>query len=382
MKVLHVAYHDPYDLDAASGTDYHYLKALKKNGYEVKTIGPFSPSPFWLERYLTRLYQRTGKRYTKYPLSNAWVASKATNKAEKDWKPDIVFTVFPPPLVFYWGSAPCVIRVDSTYYGMESIYPLYGSIALWLTMWQEKRAFHRSAAVITHSAWSKKVLVDSYKVPASRIEVYSQVSTLPSQVIPKTIEIPNWKTLNGPIRLLLVGRDYRRKGVDIAIEVVHRLNALGTKAELTICGIQGTPDEYVRFVGPYKKSDPIELEQYVSLYRQAHFLIHPALFEAAGIVPGEAAAFGTPTITNDTGGLASTVLDGESGIVLPRSSPAEVYVDAINDLCNHPRAYFDLCQKARRRYERELNWEYAGKRLSVLLKRVVRENPRKDSVIQ
>jgi glycosyltransferase involved in cell wall biosynthesis len=195
-------------------------------------------------------------------------------------------------------------------------------------------------------------------------------------VIPQEIDIPNWKALNGPIRLLLVGRDYRRKGIDIAVEMVHRLNGLGTRAELTVCGVHGKPDEYVRFVGPYKKSNPAELEQYVSLYRQAHFLIHPALFEAAGIVPGEAAAFGTPTITNDTGGLATTVSDGESGIVLPKSSPAEAYVEVINNLCSHPEAYFDLCRKARERYERELNWETAGKRLGEILRQVVQENPR------
>ena len=112
----------------------------------------------------------------------------------------------------------------------------------------------------------------------------------------------------------------------------------------------------------------------MSLFRQAHLLIHPALFEAAGIVPGEAAAFATPTITNDTGGLGTTVLHGESGIVLPRSSPAEAYVEVIHDLCTHPRKYFELCLKTRQRYERELNWASAGKRLGEILQRVVNEN--------
>jgi glycosyltransferase involved in cell wall biosynthesis len=374
MKVLYVAYHDPYDLDIASGSDYHYLQAVKRNGFDVKTIGPFTTPPVWPERLLARLYQRTGKRYTKYPLATAWVASQATNKAVKNWQPDVVLTLHPPVLVFYRGSAPCVIRVDTSIYGMESIYPLYGSFALWLTMWQEKRAFHKSSAVITLSEWSRKVLQDAYNVPAQRIEVYPQVSNLPSAAVPHEIDIPNWKALNGPIRLLLVGRDYRRKGIDTAIEVVHKLNEMGIPAELTVCGTHGKPEDCVRFLGPFKKSNPVELEQYVSLYRQAHLLIHPALFEAAGIVPGEAAAFGTPTITNDAGGLATTVLDGESGIVLPRSSPAEAYVEAIKNLYNHPQAYYELCQKTRKRYERELNWESAGKRLCEILDKVVKEN--------
>jgi glycosyltransferase involved in cell wall biosynthesis len=375
MKVLYVAYHDPYDRDLASGSDFYYHQAAKDNGFDVKTIGPFSTRPIWPERILAGLYQRTGKRYTKYALTTAWRASHATNEAVKKWKPDVILTIYPPALVFYRGIAPCIIRVDTTIFGMESIYPLYGPIALWLTMLQEKRAFRKSAVVITLSTWSKKVLQEAYNVPDGHIEVYPQVSNIPLQVVPKEIDIPEWKALNGPIRLLLVGRDYRRKGIDIAIEVVHKLNEMGTKAELTICGLQGKSDVYVRFVGPYKKSDPIELEQYVSLYRQAHLLIHPALFEAAGIVPSEAAAFGTPTITNNTGGLGTTVSNGESGIVLPGSSRAEAYVEAITNLISQPQVYFDLCHKTRQRYERELNWGSAGRRLGEIIRRVASENP-------
>jgi glycosyltransferase involved in cell wall biosynthesis len=174
--------------------------------------------------------------------------------------------------------------------------------------------------------------------------------------------------------LLLVGRNYHRKGIDIAIDVVHRLNAAGIQAELTVCGTQGPADEFVRFVGPFQKSIPEQLEQYVDLYRKAHLLIHPALFEAAGIVPGEAAAFGTPTVTNNSGGLGTTVENDVSGIVLPKGSPAEAYVKAISKLINDPQRYYLLCQTSRERYERELNWGVANKRFGEILRQVVQEH--------
>ncbi len=116
-----------------------------------------------------------------------------------------------------------------------------------------------------------------------------------------------------------------------------------------------------------------------NLYRRAHLLIHPAYFEPAGIVPGEAAAFGTPTITNDTGGLATTVQDGISGIVLPRGSPAEAYVARIKELIAHPESYYQLCRTSRQRYELELNWQVRGKWLGDLLREVVAENPQEES---
>ncbi len=108
-------------------------------------------------------------------------------------------------------------------------------------------------------------------------------------------------------------------------------------------------------------------------YRWADILIHPARYEAAGIVPSEAAAFGVPTITNDTGGLATTVADGISGIVLPKNSPAEAYVQAIQELVASPERYRSLCETTRLRYERELNWDVAGQRVADILRQVVQD---------
>jgi len=304
-------------------------------------------------------------------MTTAWLASAAANQAVKEWKPDVLFTHYQSPLVFYRGKVPCVYRTDSTFYGVQKEYPLYSKWVLEAQIWQEKRAIRHSAAIITHSEWSRRVLIDYYKVPDDQIVVYPEPSALPIAIVPKEVHIQEWKMLQAPLRLLLVGRDYRRKGVDIAIEVVHRLNAAGIQAKLIVCGTQGQEDEFVRFVGPFKKTIPEQLEQYVDLYRKAHLLIHPALFEAAGIVPGEAAAFGTPTITNDAGGLGTTVKDGVSGIVLPKKSSPEVYVDAITALAKDPERYYALCQMARERYEHELNWTVVDKRFGEIMRQVV-----------
>jgi glycosyltransferase involved in cell wall biosynthesis len=373
MKVLFVTYHDPYILDLASGSDYHYLQAVQNNGFDVKVIGPFKAPPIWPEQIFSKIYQRSGKRYLKNNLTTAWLASRATNRASEHWKPDILFTHYPSPLIFYHAGIPCVYRTDSTFYGVDQEYPQYGKLTLWLQIWQEKRAFGHSAKIITHSEWSGRILSNFYKVPGNRIIVYPEPSALPAHIIPKVINIYEWKMLERPLRLLLVGRDYRRKGIDIAVEVVHRLNAKGIQTELTVCGAQGQADEFVRFVGPFKKSIPDQLEQYVDLYRKAHLLIHPALFDAGPIAPGEAASFGTPTITNDVGGMRTTVLEGVSGIVLPKWSPPEAYVKAITELVKDPQRYYSLCQKARDRYERELNWAVVEKRFGEILRQVVQE---------
>jgi glycosyltransferase involved in cell wall biosynthesis len=374
MKVLFVAYHDPTRMDLASGSDYFHYRAICDGGFDVKVIGPFEPRPVLLERLAERLSQRMGKRYLKYKMTTTWLASQVTNQTVRKWKPEVVFTIVPLPLVFYKEKVPCIYRLDTSFYGLQEFWPTYGRMALGVAMWQEKRAFHKSARVITTSEWSKNILMKNYKVPEKRIQVYPMPSALPVEIVPSKVDISNWKALKGTFRLLLVGRDYRRKGIDIAIEVTRRLNADGFPAELTICGAQGQSDELIKFVGPFRKNDPVELEQYAEMYRRAHLLIHPAYFEPAGIVPGEAAAFGTPTITNNTGGIATTVKDGVSGIVLPSGSPAEVYVQKIKELIADPESYYRLCRTSRERYELELNWQVRGKWLGELLREVVMEN--------
>lgn len=379
MKALYVALHDPTVLDLASGVDYFHYQALQQDDFEVKWIAPNPKKTLWIEGMFARVFQRSGKRFVKYHFSTTWAASQAVNKFVKAWKPDVLLTMNMASLVFYHGDAPAVLSRDTTFYGQQQFWPVYGRLAMAINIWQEKLAFRNSARVLTNSRWSKKVISTTYGVAASKIDTFVLPSALPARVIPERVNVPGWKKLDSPFRLLLVGRDSNppRKGISIAIEVVRKLNAAGLPAELTICGTQGPGDPYIKYAGPFTKSIPEQLDDYVDLYRRAHLLIHPAIFEAAGIVPSEAAAFGTPTITNDAGGLATTVADGESGIVLPTWSQPEVYVKAILELVNNPEAYYALCQKARARYERELNWDCTGQWMADVLRKTANDPGRR-----
>jgi glycogen(starch) synthase len=217
-----------------------------------------------------------------------------------------------------------------------------------------------------------------YKFPDERIEVFPIPSALPAEVVPDKVDIEAWKSLDQPLRLLLVGRDFARKGIGVALEVVQKLNESGLPTVLTICGGSGQDSEHVKFAGPYMKKDPAQLAAYVDLYKNANLLIHPALYEAAGIVPAEAAAFGTPTITNDVGGLGTTVSHLESGIVLPARSHADEYVSAIRQLVQDPQEYYQMCRRARKRFERELTWDVSTKLVGDTVRKAASDDPKKN----
>lgn len=377
MKVLYAALrHDPRDPDAASGVDHNFYHAMTREGLEVRIVGPF-PGPFpWYEHAVRRMVSGISKkRFLKWDVTSMLQAALAVNRLAAEWKPDVVFSIFPPPLMLYRGRAPCVFNTDITFRGMHEGGAPFDPVSLFLLEWIERRAVRRSDSILVFSEWGKREIIRSHGTDPAKIEVMPMPSALPDEAVPATLspgEIRNGKALgDAPLRLLLVGRDFHRKGVDVAIEIVRLLNAQGVAAELTVCATQGPSAPHVRYVGPFRKRVPEELAAYAALYREAHLLLHPARFEAAGIVPGEAAAFGTPTITNDIQGLATTVKDGESGVVLPSGSPPEAYAAAIEALVKDPARYEALCRSTRARYERELNWKVAGRRVVALFDQLV-----------
>lgn len=369
MKVLYAALrNDPRDPDRASGVDYNFYTAICESGHEVKIAGPVSSRPNWLEKGVKKIHDRlTGKRYLKWDWGSVRYASQLVNRMVAEWQPDVVFSMFPATLAFYTGRSPAVFNTDLAF----EVWAVNGGGFSWpatkVLSWIERRAIFNSRKVILHSEFWKQEMIRIHGAPAGKFAVLPMPAALPYHIVPDHIAIRQVKNLEFPLRLLLVGKEFQRKGVDIAAETVAQLNDQGIPAGLTVCATIGPNLPYTSYVGPFRKSDPEQLARYADLYRQAHLLLHPARFEPAGIVPGEAAAFATPTITNNFGGLSTTVKDGVSGIVLPKHSPAGAYTQAIMNLIHNPDRYYQLCATTRQRYDQELNWRAAGRQVNTIL---------------
>jgi glycosyltransferase involved in cell wall biosynthesis len=375
MKVLFAAYrHDPTESGTQTGADYQFLKALQNNQVETMVVGPFLKPPVLAERAVKRFFTGALKgKYAKYDLTNTLRASRAVNEWSGKWKPDVILSLYPPPYVFYHGNVPCVFRTDVPFLGLYAQAPelvRYRKESFLLNVWMEKRALRKSAAVITHSAWAAQSLADQYHVDPRKIAIFPNPSSLPNNLIPPASDIWPDKDIADCLRLLFVGRDSYRKGLDIAIEVVNQLNRNGAHFMLIVCGMDGESQDRVQYAGYLDINEEKQRERYLSLLRSSHLLLHPARFDPSPRVASEAAAFGTPTITNDSGGLATSVENGVSGIVVPRNSSANVYVKEIVGLFRHPERYYELCRAARKRYDNELNWDAAGRALLKILRDV------------
>jgi len=370
MKILYIADRwDPKDHSQASGTDYEIYHALMRGGAEVDVVGPFQQRFSILEKLLMGLHNRLfDTNLFKYSLGYFFQSARMVNRAVVRKNYDLLVSMYSAPLVLTHFNQPLLYFCDSSVKWLKKQWKNHAAFTYFtMTLW-ETHVINKANHIITFSESNAVYLRDEYHVPEDQLDYFAIPASIPHDMVPDEVNVE--KEL-APVKLLLVGRDYHRKGVDIAQKIVRGLNSQGVNAVLRIVGLEGKKTEFTEFFGFYDKTDPEGLDNYLSHYRWANFLLHPARFEAAGIVPSEAAAFGVPTLTNDTGGLATTVRDSVSGIVLPEGSSAERYIDVILDFFKDPVEYHQLVKSTKYRYQLELNWHVVEERIMQIIKNLV-----------
>lgn len=127
------------------------------------------------------------------------------------------------------------------------------------------------------------------------------------------------------VAFLLVGNDYRRKGVDTAIEAVtilaHKLG-FDRKFRLLVVGKErhAREQELVRKAHEHGVADMVKFHgpspQIERFFAVADAFVLPTRFDIFGQVVLEAMATGLPAIVSSAAGAAECVVPGETGFVL------------------------------------------------------------------
>mgnify|MGYP000870742143 CR=1 FL=1 len=110
------------------------------------------------------------------------------------------------------------------------------------------------------------------------------------------------------IRLLIVGGDTDKENGPSTHEM-KRLKEVAVNLQV---------DQHILFYGPKL---PTELKYY---YSAADLFISTPWYEPFGITPLESMACGTPVIGSDVGGIKYTILDGETGFLVPPREPLKL----------------------------------------------------------
>jgi glycosyltransferase involved in cell wall biosynthesis len=127
--------------------------------------------------------------------------------------------------------------------------------------------------------------------------------------------------VDGPVRLLFVSRMSARKGVEMIVELSHRLSDLAGRVRIEAVGGPTTWSDYQPLLRELNRDTAAFLgslppRQLGVLYRAAHALLQPSHYEPFAITVGEALASGMPVVASDEVGAVDGV-DPEVCTVFP-----------------------------------------------------------------
>jgi len=179
--------------------------------------------------------------------------------------------------------------------------------------------------------------------------------------------------------LLLIGNDWKNKGLDYLLEavaacrslplrvlVVGRDDRLPYQVAVERLGLSGR----VRFVEPSA--------DVARFYSAADAYVGPSLHESFGLPPAEAMACGLPVIASITSGCSEMITDGVDGFLLRDLRNRDELPALIRKLFAHPELRWQLGANAART-ARLYSWERNAREIHALLEGVlVARCPAKD----
>ena len=362
LRVALVSRFDATDVRVLSGATHFMISALRRRSVSVTPLGPMVSIWMRLGRYVSGMARLLGRRYdwTHSLAGSRELGKKFAARLDKG-NYDIIFAPLASAEIAYLKtSIPIVYLTDMTFASGKSYYHSFSNLLPFAASEGEiieRRAIRNASELVTCSEWVGKSFREDYGCKSDHVHVVPYGANLDD---PPIREEALAERSREACRLLMLGVDWERKGGPLALKVLQSLLEAGVKAELVVCGCKppaGLTHPNMRVVPFLNKSRPDEARQLRQLLLSSTFLIVPSQAEAWGFVFGEASACGLPSITRNTGGIASVVRHGINGLCLPAEADAEEYSAQILALLRSPGAYRSLCISSRDEYEMRLNWD-------------------------
>lgn len=377
MRVALITTQDPADHASWSGTQYHVLQQLQKQFGTVTPLGPVKLNP--VENLITRAISRILPRLCKYSLIHSlvigWFRARHFSRKLREQEYDFAFASACCPVVaFLKTDIPIVYLSDATFNVLIDYYQQFTNLSR-LSLFEghqgERRALANASLALFSSDWAAQSAVKDYGAAPERVKVCLFGANIGGDVPDLSASETRLPRIGKRCDLLFLARDWHRKGGPVALEAFRTLKAQGYDVTLTICGC--VPDKSEDIEGltviPYlNKGLEADHQRYIQLMLDSHFLVLPTVADCTPMVLAEANAFRMPVITSETGGIPSLVQEGVNGFLLPVDATGEGYARTIvREYFDKPEEYLNLAKTARDKYEKALNWDSWGERVSQLV---------------
>jgi glycosyltransferase involved in cell wall biosynthesis len=157
-----------------------------------------------------------------------------------------------------------------------------------------------------------------------------------------------------------VGILEERKGHRCLLEAAARLKAKGVRLRYRIAGAGSLRQQLERDAASLGLNDEVEFLGFVhdtaAFFADIDLYVMPSLFEGLGVAALEAMAAGKPVIASRVGGLAESVVDDVTGLLVAPGDDAQL-ADAIEKLHRDPARAAALGHHGRERVQRHFSLE-------------------------
>ncbi|MGF1585953.1 MAG: glycosyltransferase family 4 protein [Bacteroidales bacterium] len=372
-RIAYLTSKDPLDKKSSSGVYYYQSSALKKYCTEIVYLGPVNNLLIrWLKKVFNFLQKFTRKKYNHgHSLIISRIYGRIFSRKLKEGKFDFIFADKSScEIAFLKTNIPLIYSTDATFVNLHDYYPGYTNLFRFSSKESnsiEQNAINNSSIVICASKWAADSVTEQYRFPARNVHVLPRGANI--DFVPDIQQILK-KKKNNICQLLFIGKEYKRKGFQLAFKTMQYIRSVGLPVKLIAVGFTPPPeyiDKDLEIIDYIDKNTTEGMERFHSLMLNSDFYLQPTRAECMGIAFCEAASFGLPVITTDTGGVTEVVKDGVNGFALPYQSDHTEYGDKIISIFKSDKDYYNLIKSSRDYYEKRLNWEVWGEGVKKIL---------------
>ena len=275
--------------------------AEKPHGIAVHELGVIAPRPRWLS--LLRFGRRAARWLEANPRTGWLIHSHERVDVHH------VTTFHGPPFASVFEK------------------PLWRrlSIRVLMQLYLERRELSRPFYIVPNSQVIGKQLVHYYPQLACKL-----TAPIVPGVQPGTLRNPHTAPASGGI-IGFVGKEWQRKGLRLAVEIVAYLRERRPDLELWVVGPQ--PEEVRPLFAGWQGGYRLLGWSGQSHYAEFDVLLHPAISEPYGMVVSEAMAARVPVVVSDACGAAAQIT-ADAGSILPFYASCERWAGEIEkQLC-------------------------------------------------
>ncbi|RMI17063.1 MAG: glycosyltransferase [Calditrichaeota bacterium] len=211
-------------------------------------------------------------------------------------------------------------------------------------------------AIVPNSTLIRELLLASYPQAQGKLTAPIPPGVIPPPPRPQRHLPPEGGTIG------FIGREWKRKGLDLAINIVERMREIRPKIELFVLGPEPSAIEHLfrRWKGGYRLLGDCDARPW---FKKLDLVLHPARMEPFGMALTEALAARVPVVASEQCGARDAVLPER---VLPLNAPIQLWAERALEALGNPQ----------QPYER--TWDQVAIEHLALYQKLIHRNTRND----